>query len=176
MSKTKTEVIRMGGTGFQPGHPRFSGRKKKGVQAARELAAEMNCDPLAFLMQIINSDTIEQTVLEGGKKTRQTITVPLDVRIDCAKYVSRFLHPTLSATTVTGADDGPVAVAGLDMTQLMMNPDMVDAAQKLALLMARPDASAAAQDDEPRALPAPATRDPLETITAKDDRGHWMPR
>jgi hypothetical protein len=161
MSKTKTEVITMGGTGFQPGHPRFSGRKKKGVQAARELAAELNCEPLAFLMRVVNSDTIEQTFMEGGKKTRQTITIPLDVRIDCAKYVSRFLHPTLSATQVTGADEGPVQVVNADLTTLIMgDPAMVDAAQKLALLMARPDALPAPANGAP-ALGTPPARDPV---------------
>lgn len=160
---------------WQEGHPRYGGRKKRTAAQARQMAEEMGIDPIQFLLSIIKADSIEQTVIEGGKKKRVTVTIPLEVRIDAAKYVSRFCYPVLSATQVTGADEGPVQVVGADMTALIMgDPAMVDAAQRLALLMARPDTlpAPAAPADEPRALPAP---DPVETLRT-DDRGHWMPR
>lgn len=158
---------------WQEGHPRYGGRKKKTAAQARALAEEMGIDPIQFLLSIIKADSIEQTVIEGGKKKRVTVTIPLEMRIDAAKYVSRFCYPVLSATTIQGNDEGPVQVVTADMTALIMgDPAAVEAAQKLALMMAKPDAPAYG----PRALPAPAARDPLETITAKDDRGHWVPR
>lgn len=128
-------------SGFGAGHPRYGGRKKRTAQQARELAEELGVDPLRFLMEIVRSDTVEQTVIdEKGKKKKVTTAIPLEMRIDAAKWVSRFCYPVLSATQVTGANEGPVEIVGLDLTRMMMDP----AAQKLAMQIAE-DTSAAAQ-------------------------------
>lgn len=49
----------------------------------------------------------------------------------------QYMVPKLSAVQVTGKDGGPVANTVLDVTQLMANPQLAEAAQLLALGMAR---------------------------------------
>ena len=100
---------------------------------ARDLADELGCDPLAFMMRIINSDVIEQTVIENGKEKRVKVAIDLATRLDAAKNVAGYLYPRLSAQQVTGKDDGPVAVAALDVAAILANPALAAAAQELAL-------------------------------------------
>jgi hypothetical protein len=49
------------------------------------------------------------------------------------KYRHSFCHARLSAAQVTGKDEGPIAVAALDVTKLMDSPELVAMAQTLAL-------------------------------------------
>lgn len=143
--KTPTGVAQRN-AGFQPGHGKFGGRKKRTAQMARDLADELGCDPLRFMMQIINSDFIEQTVIDDhGKPKRVKVTVDLATRLDAAKSVVNYLYPRLNAQQITGADDGPLELAALDLTAIMANPQLAAAAQEMALMMA---------DQDARALPA----------------------
>lgn len=137
---------------FPEGHTRFGGRKKRTAQMARELADELGCDPLRFMMQIINADTIEQTVIENGKKKRVTVAIPLETRMDAAKTVANYLYPRLSAQQITGANDGPVEMVGLDLTAIMADPS----AQRLAMLIASQEQEAGLAE---RGLPAPGFED-----------------
>jgi hypothetical protein len=144
---------RNAGHKYQPGHEKFGGRKKRTAQMARDLADEMGCDPLRFMMQIIQSDFIEQTVIdEKGKAKRVKLAVDLATRLDAAKNVANYLYPRLNAQQITGADDGPLEVATLDLTAIMANPALASAAQELALMMAE-------QDAQQRALPAAVPAD-----------------
>jgi hypothetical protein len=94
--------------------------------------------------------TYTQTVIgPDGKKQKQEVAIDLATRIDAAKAVVGHFYPKLNSTAVTGAEGGPVESVQFDMTKLMMDPDAVEAAQKLALLMAKPDA-------DPNTAPAPA--------------------
>jgi hypothetical protein len=47
-----------------------------------------------------------------------------------------YLFPKLAASTVTGADNGPVAVATLDISQILANPELAKSAQTIALQIA----------------------------------------
>jgi hypothetical protein len=88
------------------------------------------------MMRIVNSDTIEQTVIQpDGSEKQVKIAVDLATRLDAAKAVTPYLHPRLNAQTISGPGDGPLEVAGLDMTKIMENPALVEMAQALALAM-----------------------------------------
>lgn len=142
---------------WQEGHPRFGGRKKRTAQMARDLADELGCDPLAFMMRIINSDVIEQTVIENGKEKRVKVAVDLATRLSAARDVACYLYPKLSATAVTGKNDGPIAVASLDIARILSDPLLSDAAQKLALMVVEQEIaeeSGKAEPDYPRYLAA----------------------
>lgn len=142
MSKTQqptTEVVK-GTPGFQVGHPRQGGRKKRTAQMARDLADSMGCDPLAFLMGLIQKDTYMQTVIDpDGKKKKVEIAVTMDLRLDAARTVINYLYPRLNAQTISGPGDGPIAVAELDMARLCQDPAMVEKMQELAIAMAIAD-------------------------------------
>jgi hypothetical protein len=138
---------------WQEGHPRFGGRKKRTAQMARDLADELGCDPLAFMMRIINSDVIEQTVIENGKEKRVKVAVDLATRLSAARDVACYLYPKLSATAVTGKDNGPVAIASLDVAAILANPALADAAQQLALMVVEQEIS-----EERLGLPEPDYR------------------
>jgi hypothetical protein len=148
---------------WQEGHEKYGGRRKRTAQQARALADELGVDPLKFMLLVVKSDTIEQTVIEGGKEKRVQVVIPLEMRIDCAKHVSRFLYPVLSATQVTGADDGPVNIATLDMAKLLANPAMLEMVQKLALAMAEQELD---QQPTPKLPPGPVD-------LSQDHAGRW---
>lgn len=147
--------VKRKGNPFKVGHPRFGGRKpgspNKRTKAAQDLAKEMGVDPVQFMLSILASDTVQVAMVNeqgcvvlgaDGQPIMLTKPIPLDLKADMAKAVAAYIHPKLQATQVTGKDDGPVAVAGFDMTVLMTNPQAVAAAQELALMMAKPDAPA----------------------------------
>ena len=131
---------------FHEGHPRFGGRKKRTAAQARALADEMGVDPLEFMLGLLKSDVIDQTVIENGKQKKVKATVPLDVRLDAAKTIIGYMYPRLNATQVTGADDGPVELATLDFTPILANPELSLAAQEIAMQLA--EAQIAALDAE----------------------------
>lgn len=139
MSKTKQttarNVLAKALPGFKIRQPRYAGRPKRTAQMARDLADSLGCDPLEFMMRIINSDTIEQTVIVDGKKQREEVTIPLDTRLHAAKTVVNYLYPRLTAQQITDEDDGPVEIAGLDLTKLLQDPALVEMAQTLAIAM-----------------------------------------
>ena len=124
---------------------------------ARDLAESMRVDPLAFMLSIIKSDVMEQTVIENGKQKRVKVTVPLEIRMDAAKTVANYIYPRLSSTAVTGADDGPVAVAALDVGAVLANPQLAAAAQELALMLVDAEALAEGQP-QPRLIDQPEYR------------------
>jgi len=121
---------------FQEGHPRFGGKRKNTAAQARAMAEEMGVDPLAFLLSIIGSDVIEQTVIVDGKKSRVEVAVSLDTRMDAAKQVMAYMYPRLMAQQITGTGDGPLEVATLDVTKLLQDPAMAAMAQDLAISLA----------------------------------------
>jgi hypothetical protein len=123
---------------------------------ARDLADSMGCDPLEFMMRIVNSDTIEQTVIApDGKKQHIEVAIPLDTRMDAAKAVANYLYPKLNATAVTGANDRPVLMASENLSVLMSSSEAVELAQRLALLMAESTPARIISPDEIQ-TPAPS--------------------
>ncbi len=124
---------------FELGHARFGGKRKNSTQQVKDLCEQMGVSPMQFMLELIKNGVTTQVVIENGKKRRVEVVAPLEMRVDLAKYVSRFLHPTLTATQVTGADDGPLAVATLDMTRILADPALVLQAQNLSLAMTDAD-------------------------------------
>jgi hypothetical protein len=132
------------------------------------------------MLGLLAVDATEEIVIDGaGKQKRVKVPVGRDLKIDICKTLANFFYPRLTATQVTGQNDGPIAVAGLNMIELMRDPIAIEAAQNLALAMA-------AQDQPPvesaRALPAASEEpqhhpaiDPLDTLKT-DGKGHWIPR
>jgi len=162
---------------FQEGHPRFGGKKKNTAAAARAMAHELGCDPLEFMMKIINADTIEQTVIVDGKKKRVEVAIPLDTRLDAAKTVVNYLYPRLTAQQISGPSDGPIETVIFDMAKLMTDPAAVEAAQTLALLLSEPDRPPA-----PARIHGPADsskalsddRDFMDDLMRQKSNGHWL--
>jgi hypothetical protein len=152
MSRQSTTV------GFQPGHPRYGGKKKRTAQAARELAESLGCDPLKFMMSLIDRDTYLQTVIgPDGKKTKVEVAVTMDLRLDAAKTVVNYLYPRLNAQHVT-SEAAVNLEATIDINKLMENPDLVDAAQRLSLAISSgidPTTALAAVPSEFTANPRP---------------------
>jgi hypothetical protein len=158
-------VVTKGEKGFQPGHSRFGGKRRNITHAVRAMAEEMGVDPVRFMLRLIKNDTYMETQIVDGKKKKVEVVVPLEVRADLAKYVARFCYPVLTASQITGADEGPVEVAAFSITDLMLNPAACEAAQKLALAMA-----------ETKQLPAAATEGPSaphDVTLDKDSSCHW---
>lgn len=157
------------GNPFKQGHPKYGGRPKgsanKRTKAAQEMALAMNVDPVQFMLKLLVSDSVPAVVMDpatgraalgpDGKPQKYFAVVPLEMKVDVAKALAKYIHPTLAATQITGKDDGPVQTAHLDIYKLLSSPEAVDAAQNLALLMAK--------EPEPAELPEPegdGDRDP----------------
>ena len=149
MSTTKTGV-------FQTGHARVGGRKKgsptKRTKLALEICQELDFHPAAFLA------TIAMTGLMPNPDGTTTAVTP-DDRLRAATALAPFVMPRLQATQVTGKDDGPVAVAMLDVTAILANPELAAAAQELALMVVDAESQA---DRLERGLPEPRLIDKPE--------------
>ena len=124
---------------FEIGHARFGGKRKNSTQQVRDLCAEMDVEPMQFMLELIKNGVTTQVVIENGKKKRVEVAVSLEMRVDLAKYVSRFIHPTLTATQVTGKDDGPIEMASLNISAILSDPALVEQAQNIALAMVEAD-------------------------------------
>jgi hypothetical protein len=136
-------------TGFQPGHPRYGGRKKgtpnKRTLLARDIAEKLKFDPIEVAVQVVVHGLMPTTQKDGSVVL---VPVGVDERLKMLRDLTQYIQPKLTSVQVTGKDDGPVQVASLDVAQILMNPELADAAQKLALQMAQQEALAAAEDDD----------------------------
>ena len=113
---------------FAPGHKRLGGRKK-GTRSwsARVIAEEAGFHPVKIAMDVI---LLGRLPAVKGKESK---LVSDEERLKMLREVFQYLLPKLSSQAVTGADGGPLAVATLDVTKLMASPELVAAAQRLAL-------------------------------------------
>lgn len=145
--------------GFQPQHPRFSGRRRKTTRRALEIVERLGIDPLEFMAQLLATGTYDEvTVGERGKVTRTKKAVPLDVLVDIAKTFAQYIHPRLSAVAVSGHGGGPIETTTSTITAaaILMNPELSEAMQKIAFAAAEVDAA------QPRAIDAPYSTEPNE--------------
>jgi hypothetical protein len=124
-------------TTFQPGHPRYGGRKKgspiKRTREAREIAEGLGFHPIELLAIIALRGVIPNP---DGTET----PVDADMRLDAIKAAAPFLIPRLSAQQITGPNDGPVEIITPEveagMSAIMQDPELCRALQQIALAMA----------------------------------------
>jgi hypothetical protein len=169
----KPEVaVKNPGHRFQPGHPRYGGKKKRTAAQAREMAATLGIDPLEYMLTLLASDTMDEIEIDAttGKRKKVKVPVPQALKVDISKAIIGFFYPRLNAQSITGPSGGAVEVATLDITTLLSDPEAAKAAQALALKMAEQERLAAGFPDAPKALlPAPDPNVALEV----DSHGHW---
>jgi len=144
----KEEKLQLGR--FEPGHPRYGGRQKKSSQQVKDICDEYDFDPIAFMVSLAKDGVTTQVVIKNGKKTRVEVSVPLEMRADLAKYISRFRYPTLSATQVTGANEGPVGLATFDLNVLLADPKAAEVLLQAAMLMAEQGAASIEAESVPK--------------------------
>src|SRR5579872_6929833 len=133
------EVVKKTGHRFQPGHPRYGGRKKRSPQEVRVLAEQYGADPIDYLLRLIASETVEEVQVVDGRKTRVTVPVTTAMKVDACRIVAGYMYAKLSTTQVTGKDDGPVAMATLDISRIIADPALVEQAQNIALALVEAD-------------------------------------
>jgi hypothetical protein len=173
------EVTPKAEPGFQIGHARYGGRKKRTAQAARDLADSLGCDPLAFMMGLIQKDTYMQTVIEpDGKKKKIEVAVTMDLRLDAARTVVNYLYPRLNAQAISGPDNGPIELEAVtvNLDAIRADPEMCAAAQALSLGLSAAGANgipAQPQIAPPGESAAQPARDPMETLERDPITGHW---
>jgi hypothetical protein len=94
-----------GGRPFQPGHPRYGGRKpgsKDKLVAAREEAClRTGQSPIAFLTEVFRNPT-----------------EPTSVRVSAAQTLCQYIYPKLSSVDVNGRDGQPLVVQVLRFSDL----------------------------------------------------------
>jgi hypothetical protein len=136
--------------GPKVGHAKWGGRKKgtqnKRTRFAHDVAENMGVDPVRFLLEIVHSDALQIVVTDpitgkvmlnpDGTPRRMWIAVTTQERLDASKTLIGYMYPKLQAMQITGQDGGPVEVASLDMTQILMDPELAKAAQQMALMLA----------------------------------------
>lgn len=124
-------VARVGGGRFAPGHKRLGGRAKgtpnKISWHARQRAEAAGFDPIAIAIELILHGRLP--AIKGRPRDKAT----REERISMLKEILQYMLPKLSATQVTGSDDGPIKIASLDIMELMKNPEMAAAAQAISL-------------------------------------------
>jgi hypothetical protein len=119
-----------------PGAGRPVGRRNWSVRA---IAEQLDVNPFFIALEILKSQHLP---LLPGEKAAQRKRVSPELYVKLLIEMSGFLAPKLAATQITGSEGAPLAVATLDVTQLMSNPELARAAQLLALGMARPQIEA----------------------------------
>jgi hypothetical protein len=148
---------------FQPGHPRFGGKKKRTAAQARAIAEQLGVDPLEYMLKLLASDTMDEIEIDAttGKRKKVKVPVPQALKVDISKAIIGFFYPRLNAQSITGPSGGAVEVATLDITKLLEDPDTARMAQNLALAMA---------EQERLGLPEPAAL--LPAPVEIDERGY----
>ena len=123
------------GRPFEPGRKKTGGRPKKSETAGklwepRNIAEANKFKGLEELIKIFQTGKLP---VSGPGKVAQDAS-PAQ-RVDCLKQACSYLFPRLATTEVTGPDNGPLAVnvSTLDVTKLMENAELAQAAQRVAL-------------------------------------------
>src|SRR5580700_9780166 len=108
---------------FTPGHAKLGGRKKT-VTRARDLVTKYG-DPLVWMLRLLKEGVYDAVVIDQvtGKKSKVSTVASLELMLDCAKSCVGFVHPRLSASQLSGPDDGPIQSVSLDMTELLKDPE-----------------------------------------------------
>lgn len=159
-SKTTLGVAQRNAGQFQPGHPRYGGRKRTASQV-RAMAEKAGVEPMEYMLNLLTVDAVEEVQIDArGKERRVKVPIGHETKIDICKALLNFFHPRLNATQITGANDGPVELATLDLTPIMSDPELCRAAEQVALALAE-------HDLDQRALP------PALDVPVKDCTGHW---
>lgn len=129
---------------FSPGHTKLGGRKKT-VTKARDLVTKYG-DPLVWMLRLLREGVYDAVVIDPitGTKTKVPTVAPLELLLDAAKTCVGFVHPKLSSTQLTGADDGPIQSVTLNLDALLKDEAWCKQAQAVALQMAE-----ASQDATP---------------------------
>jgi hypothetical protein len=86
--------------------------------------------------RVANSQVALDVIMRGVLPTegeKEPVKVSTEERLKALRDCMRYLLAPLSAVQITGANQGPLFVETLDVTRLMMNPELAAAAQKLAL-------------------------------------------
>lgn len=114
---------------------------------ARRVAESLGVSPLIVALTVIKTGYFPLAKGEDPKDQRRASPeLFTKILLDTLKLVV----PSLSSVQLTGNDGGPVAVATMDVTQLMASPELARAAQLLALgIASQPQAQLSpAGDDE----------------------------
>ncbi len=121
--------------GFLPGHKRFGGRKanvptKK--QMAADICTQVGLSPIAWMAMAVKTGFAPTP---DGKTGTEKISQSDRCRM--AENLASFCHARISATQITGKDDGALAlnVSTLDVTKLMESSELSQAAQRLAIAL-----------------------------------------
>jgi hypothetical protein len=132
---------------FSPGHAKLGGRKKT-VTRARDLIGKYT-DPLVWMLRLLRDGSYDAVLIDPatGKKTKVPTVAPLELMLDCAKACVGFVHPRLSATQLTGANEGPVQSLTLDMNALLADPELARQAQAVALALTKSNRDTAPGSD-----------------------------
>lgn len=112
-------------TGRPPGRPKgaVSVKRKMAHEIIAALEKELGrpCHPLEGLLRIATDET-----------------QPVELRANCYRDALPYCAPRLQQQSIslTGADEGPLAVASLDLTTLLADPKATDVLLQAAMLMA----------------------------------------
>jgi hypothetical protein len=168
----KPEVVKNPGHRFQPGHPRYGGKKKRTAAQARAIAEQLGVDPLEHMLKLLASDVMEEMQIDAttGKRRKVKVPVPQSLKVEICRVLLPHFYPRLNAQSITGPSGGAVEVAALDVTALLSDPEAAKAAQALGLRMAEAERLSAGLPESAPLLPAP---DPSQEL-ATDSHGHWQ--
>jgi len=101
---------------LQKGHERIPGSGRpvgKKNWSVRALAEQLGVNPFLISLEILKTQHLPPLPGEPGKKGRLVSTGEY---IKVLTEIQSFLAAKLAATALTGANEGPVAVASLDIT------------------------------------------------------------
>lgn len=131
---------------FQKGHAKLGGRRKKNFTLqVRELCQTMGINPIQIALDLIATGKLP------GTAERATMAQ----RLKALDAILPFCTPKLSSNTTVAAVKVDQSTTSFDVTQLMKDPKLAEAAQTIALAMV--DAELAQDNQTPnlRAIDGP---------------------
>jgi hypothetical protein len=101
------------------------------------------------MLRLLRDGVYDAVVIDPvtGKKSKVSTVAPIELLLDAAKSCVGFCHARLSATQLTGADDGPIQSVTFDMNALLANPELARQAQSVAIALAESNLDPAPSKD-----------------------------
>jgi hypothetical protein len=134
--ETVSETVARSSKGtFLKGH-RPCGRKPKGTPNAqtwfaRAVLEEKGVNPISLALDVVTSGLLPLAANQDAKHRK---LLSDELRVKVLLELMNYTFPRLSSTALTGANGtGAVEIATVDVLELMRDPEMAAAAQKLAL-------------------------------------------
>lgn len=122
---------------FSAGHPRKGLRERRAKLRNYIMELEkydlFTADPVEILIYMA---ALGKDPLDWRKKKEDQASIPLDMRIDCAKAAGPFVRPKLTSTEISGKEGGAIKLETADLDVMAKDPKVREAFETVTAQLA----------------------------------------